>query len=99
MTRVSVTVEINDQQVKDVLWLLFDRTEFEDPDSVTQKGLERLRDYKMLEDRIMSFEAGLAHCYFTAQKDNGEDILFGYLEKMDRSEKDSIGGLNSSFNA
>lgn len=83
MSKINVTVDITDQDVKDILWLLFGRLEFENPDSPTQRTLMRLRDYGMLEDRIAYLPPGLAHCFLVGKKQGGEDELLRYLKKME----------------
>jgi len=97
MGRIDVKVTITDQDVKDMLWLMFDRTEFENPDSANQRGIQRLRDYGMLEDRIAFFHSGLAHCYFVAKDENGEANLDRYLEKMSRLDDEVLNELDSSL--
>ena len=99
MGRIEVKLTITDQDVRDILWLMFDRSEFENPESVTQSGLQRLKDYGMLDDRIAYFQSGLAHCYFVAKEDNGERKLEQYLDKMQNSEKEILDELDSSFSA
>ena len=97
MARIEVKVTITEQDVKDVLWLMFERTEFENPDSANQRGLQRLRDYGMLDDRIAFFHSGIAHCYFVAKEDDGEAQLERYLGKMARMDDDVLSELDSSL--
>ena len=97
MARIEVKVTITEQDVKDMLWLMFDRTEFENPDSASQKGLQRLRDYNMLDERIAFFHSGIAHCYFVAKDSDGEAQLDRYLEKMSRLDEETLKELDSSL--
>lgn len=97
MAKIKVHVTVTEQDVKDILWLMFNRTEFENADSVTQNGLVRLRDYGMLEERIAFFQSGLAHCYFVAREENGEQKLQAYLKKMANLDDEVLDELDSSF--
>jgi hypothetical protein len=93
MVQVHVTVEISDQDVKDMLWLMFDHSEFAAINSPSQDVLARLRDAGILDERIIYLDAGLAHCYFIAKEKDGEEILKRYLIKMS-SEPDTETSLS-----
>jgi len=83
MTRVQVTVDVSEEDVKTMLWLLHGHAEYEEVDSPLQGTLMRLKDYGMLDEKIVQMRPGLAHCYFTGLEEGGEETLLGYLEAFD----------------
>jgi hypothetical protein len=86
MSTVKVYVEVSDQNVKDILWLVFNRTEFADESSTSQALLRKLDVIGALDEKIADLDAGLAHCFFVAQnEEDGESTLEQYLAQMEPS--------------